>query len=89
MVCRSYFVAAAILTLVAGPACAGEAMLGVYQHAILDGISHGDHLEHGKEIVGGCYGSTDRGKADGHHVGRLVQQVFVCLVLGGGLVIHQ
>ena len=53
MVCRSYFVAAAILTLVAGPACAGEAMLGVYQHAILDGISHGDHLEHGKEIVGG------------------------------------
>jgi lipid A 3-O-deacylase len=53
MACRSYFVAAAVLALVAGRASAGEAMLGVYQHDIMDGISHGGHFEHGKDIVFG------------------------------------
>jgi lipid A 3-O-deacylase len=53
MACRSYFVAAAALALAAGPACAGEVLLGVYQHDIMDGISHGGHFEHGKDIVFG------------------------------------
>jgi lipid A 3-O-deacylase len=53
MACRSYFVAAAAVALIAGPACAGEAMLGVYQHDIMDKISHGGHFEHGKDIVFG------------------------------------
>jgi hypothetical protein len=45
--------AVAAVVLAAGPACAGEAMLGVYQHDIMDGISHGGHFEHGKDIVVG------------------------------------
>jgi hypothetical protein len=54
MALRSDFLAAAaVLALAAGPACAGEAMLGVYQHDIMDGISHGGHFEHGKDIVFG------------------------------------
>jgi hypothetical protein len=53
MASRTCFVAAAVLSLAAGRACAGEFMLGVYQHDIMDGISHGGHLEHGKDIVFG------------------------------------
>ena len=53
MACRSYFMAVAVLALAAGPACAGEAMLGVYQHDVMDRISHGGHFEHGKDIVFG------------------------------------
>jgi lipid A 3-O-deacylase len=50
---KSSLVAMSVLALVAGPACAGEAMLGVYQHYIMDGISHGGHFEHGKDFVFG------------------------------------
>jgi lipid A 3-O-deacylase len=49
----SLAVAAAVLALAATPAFAGEAMLGVYQHDVMDKISHGGHLEHGKQIVAG------------------------------------
>ena len=42
-----------VLAFAAGPAFAGEAMLGVYQHDIMDGISHGGHFEHGKDFVFG------------------------------------
>lgn len=44
--------AAALLTLSATPALAGEAMLGVYAHDISDRISFGG-MEHGQQIVGG------------------------------------
>ena len=53
MACKSYFVAAAALALCATPAAAGEVLLGVYQHDIMDGISHGGHFEHGKDVVFG------------------------------------
>ena len=43
---------AAVATLAAGSAHAGEAFMGVYQHDIADHISIG-HFEHGKEIVFG------------------------------------
>jgi hypothetical protein len=43
---------AAMATLAAGSARAGEAFMGVYQHDIADHISIG-HFEHGKEIVFG------------------------------------
>ena len=46
------FVTAGLLTLLAGPALAGEAMLGVYSHDISDRISFGG-VEHGEQIVGG------------------------------------
>ena len=49
----SLAVVAAVLALAATPAFAGEAMLGVYQHDVMDKISHGGHLEHGKQIVAG------------------------------------
>lgn len=42
----------ALLGLMATPASAGEAMLGVYQHDIDDTFSFG-HMEHGKQIVVG------------------------------------
>jgi len=45
--------AAAMASLAAGPAFAGELFLGVYQHDIMDGISHGGHFEHGKDVVFG------------------------------------
>ena len=32
---------------------AGEAFLGLYQHDIMDKISHGGHYEHGKDVVFG------------------------------------
>jgi len=44
---------AALAGLIACPACAGEGFFGVYQHDIMDGISHGGHFEHGKDIVFG------------------------------------
>ena len=44
---------AGILSLAAGRAVAGEGFFGVYQHDIMDGISHGGHYEHGKDIVFG------------------------------------
>jgi hypothetical protein len=53
MAFRASFAAAAVLSVAAGPALAGELMLGVYQHDIMDGISHGGHYEHGKDIVFG------------------------------------
>lgn len=53
MAYKAGFLAVAALSLAAGPALAGEAMLGVYQHDIMDGISHGGHFEHGKDIVFG------------------------------------
>ncbi|MBX3486146.1 acyloxyacyl hydrolase [Phenylobacterium sp.] len=40
-------------TLVAGPAAAGEAFLGVYAHDVDDGISYGK-FEHGAQIVFGA-----------------------------------
>jgi hypothetical protein len=43
---------AGLLTLLASPALAGEAMLGVYAHDISDHISFGG-AEHGQQIVGG------------------------------------
>ena len=44
--------ALAMTALFSAPqALAGEAMLGIYQHDIMDGISHGGHFEHGKDIV--------------------------------------
>ena len=46
--------ALAMTALFSAPqALAGEAMLGIYQHDIMDGISHGGHFEHGKDIVFG------------------------------------
>jgi len=45
-------VLAAGLALLAAPATAGEALLGVYAHDIDDQISHG-HFEKGPQIVGG------------------------------------
>jgi hypothetical protein len=53
MAYRTFCAAAAVVCLAAGRACAGEAFLGVYQHDIMDGISHGGHFEHGKDIVFG------------------------------------
>ena len=53
MTCRLTFVAGAILALTAGPVMAGEALVGVYQHDIMDRLSHGGHFEHGKDIVFG------------------------------------
>lgn len=50
---KVYAMAAAVVIVAARPALAGEAFLGVYQHDIMDGISHGGHLEHGKDIVFG------------------------------------
>lgn len=43
---------AGLFTLLASPALAGEAMLGVYAHDISDRISFGG-MEHGQQIVGG------------------------------------
>jgi hypothetical protein len=50
---KACLVALTILAVGAGRACAGEAMLGVYQHDIMDKISHGGHFEHGKDVVFG------------------------------------
>jgi len=50
---KACLVALTLLAVGAGRACAGEAMLGVYQHDIMDKISHGGHFEHGKDIVFG------------------------------------
>jgi len=44
--------AASVLALLASPAWAGEALLGVYAHDIDDQISNG-HFEEGPQIVGG------------------------------------
>ena len=52
-VAKSACGAAVLLAAAATPALASEAMLGVYQHDIMDGISHGGHFEHGKDIVVG------------------------------------
>jgi hypothetical protein len=50
---RTHLLATAgLLTLLAGPALAGEAMLGVYAHDISDRVSFGG-FEHGQQIVGG------------------------------------
>jgi lipid A 3-O-deacylase len=50
---RTAYSIAGLLAFAATPAFAGELMLGVYQHDIMDGISHGGHYEHGKDIVAG------------------------------------